>query len=150
MKSNKYIFPFSCLSPPPPQFYLQAKKFVLEHLHQTLPVTCVEWSSNGMKLFTGDTHGKVVQTDIDFYEASCWLLKWIKNNFCLKFCLDMFIHRRPMKEKMVSYSLFLKTFFFNVEDSMSGIMSNNRRCHHTAQLCPQEIIGLFALAKLRY
>ena len=31
------------------------------------PVTTVEWSKNGMKLFSGDQEGTVVLTEIDFY-----------------------------------------------------------------------------------
>lgn len=50
---------------------VQAKKFVIENLHQSNPVTCLEWSTNGMKLFTGDNQGKVVQTSVDFYENQC-------------------------------------------------------------------------------
>ncbi|XP_071510705.1 tectonin beta-propeller repeat-containing protein 2-like isoform X1 [Diadema antillarum] len=50
---------------------VQAKKFVLDHFHQNNRVTCLEWSNNGMKLFSGDTEGKVIQTDIDFYENQC-------------------------------------------------------------------------------
>lgn len=29
-------------------------------------ITCVEWSKNGMKLFSGDNHGVVVLTELDF------------------------------------------------------------------------------------
>lgn len=29
-------------------------------------ITCVEWSKNGMKLFSGDNHGIVVMTELDF------------------------------------------------------------------------------------
>ena len=36
----------------------------------TSDVTCAEWSTNGMKLFTGDSVGNVVYTDVDFYEVS--------------------------------------------------------------------------------
>ncbi|XP_054759091.2 tectonin beta-propeller repeat-containing protein 2-like [Lytechinus pictus] len=50
---------------------VQAKKFVVENLHETKPVTCIEWSSNGMKLFTGDNQGRVIQTTLDFYENQC-------------------------------------------------------------------------------
>ena len=34
------------------------------------PVTAIEWSMNGMKMFSGDKSGLVVLTEIDFYMAS--------------------------------------------------------------------------------
>ena len=37
----------------------------MSDLHQS-PVTCFEWSLNGIKLFSGDTAGVVVCTEFDF------------------------------------------------------------------------------------
>lgn len=35
-------------------------------LHQA-EITYIEWSKNGMRLFSGDKNGLVVMTEIDFY-----------------------------------------------------------------------------------
>ena len=61
-------------SPAPPSsfFFLseQPKKFLLGKVH-THPVTCTEWSPNGMKLFTADSGGKIMSSNIDFEQVSC-------------------------------------------------------------------------------
>ncbi|KAK6623332.1 hypothetical protein RUM43_009184 [Polyplax serrata] len=43
----------------------QIERFTINGLHQG-PITCIEWSQNGMKLFSGDKNGVVVFTEIDF------------------------------------------------------------------------------------
>ena len=47
------------------------KSYTIEGLHHA-PLTCLEWSMNGMKLFTGDDDGVVVCTDVD-YSVVCVL-----------------------------------------------------------------------------
>ncbi|XP_012272328.1 WD repeat-containing protein CG11141 [Orussus abietinus] len=44
----------------------QVERYNIADLHKSA-VTCVEWSKNGMKLFSGDQDGLVVITEIDFY-----------------------------------------------------------------------------------
>ncbi|KAK2586004.1 hypothetical protein KPH14_010574 [Odynerus spinipes] len=44
----------------------QVEKYSISGLHKGA-VTTVEWSKNGMKLFSGDENGLVVLTEIDFY-----------------------------------------------------------------------------------
>lgn len=44
----------------------QVEKYLVTELHKG-PVTTLEWSKNGMKLFSGDKNGLVVLTEIDFY-----------------------------------------------------------------------------------
>ncbi|KAK0077997.1 hypothetical protein PV325_003188 [Microctonus aethiopoides] len=44
----------------------QVERYNIGGLHKS-PVTAVEWSKNGMKLFSGDQEGLVVLTEIDFY-----------------------------------------------------------------------------------
>lgn len=44
----------------------QVEKYSISGLHKGT-VTTVEWSKNGMKLFSGDQNGLVVLTEIDFY-----------------------------------------------------------------------------------
>lgn len=45
------------------------ERYSISGLHNTT-VTAVEWSKNGMKLFSGDKDGLVVLTEIDFYMVS--------------------------------------------------------------------------------
>lgn len=44
----------------------QVERYSISGLHNSA-VTTVEWSKNGMKLFSGDQDGLVVFTEIDFY-----------------------------------------------------------------------------------
>lgn len=47
-------------------FWLQKlKSYSVAGLHQS-PITCFEWSVNGLKLFSGDSAGAVVCTEFDF------------------------------------------------------------------------------------
>ena len=48
---------------------LQLERFVVHDLHNTA-VTCLAWSTNGMRLFSGDNKGSVGCTDVDFYEVT--------------------------------------------------------------------------------
>lgn len=47
----------------------QVERYTISGLH-TSPVTAIEWSMNGMKMFSGDKSGLVVLTEIDFYMVS--------------------------------------------------------------------------------
>lgn len=42
------------------------ERYTVSELHKS-PITSLEWSKNGMKLFSGDKDGTVVLTEIDFY-----------------------------------------------------------------------------------
>jgi hypothetical protein len=42
------------------------ERYTISGLHSSA-VTAIEWSMNGMKLFSGDKNGLVVLTEIDFY-----------------------------------------------------------------------------------
>lgn len=48
----------------------QVERYTVTDLHKT-PITSMEWSKNGMKLFSGDKSGSVVLTEIDFYMHMC-------------------------------------------------------------------------------
>jgi len=50
-------------------FLFKVERYSISGLHNTA-VTAVEWSKNGMKLFSGDKDGLVVLTEIDFYMVS--------------------------------------------------------------------------------
>ena len=51
------------------QFCWQLQKFDVRSVHRHY-ITCVEWSTNGMKLFSGDKTGHVVATEVDFYQVA--------------------------------------------------------------------------------
>lgn len=53
--------------------FYKVERYSISGLHNTT-VTAVEWSKNGMKLFSGDKDGLVVLTEIDFYMVSKYLL----------------------------------------------------------------------------
>lgn len=44
-------------------------------------ITCVEWSKNGMKLFSGDNHGIVVLTELDFGQHISKSVEMINEKF---------------------------------------------------------------------
>ncbi|CAH1994895.1 unnamed protein product [Acanthoscelides obtectus] len=44
----------------------QVERYTVTELHKA-PISALEWSKNGMKLFSGDKNGCVVLTEIDFY-----------------------------------------------------------------------------------
>lgn len=44
----------------------QVERYTVSELHQSA-ISALEWSKNGMKLFSGDKNGVVVLTEIDFY-----------------------------------------------------------------------------------
>lgn len=60
--------------------FRKVERYSISGLHNST-VTAVEWSKNGMKLFTGDKDGLVVLTEIDFYMVSGYS----------KFLLDAFL-----------------------------------------------------------
>lgn len=41
------------------------ERYSVKGLHK-VPVKCLEWSKNGMKLFSGDKSGVIVCTEIDY------------------------------------------------------------------------------------
>lgn len=44
----------------------QVERYTVTEMHGG-SITALEWSKNGMKLFSGDKNGTVVLTEIDFY-----------------------------------------------------------------------------------
>lgn len=44
--------------------------YTIRNMHRKEPIRCVEWSKNGMKLFSGARNGVVVQTDFDYIKVS--------------------------------------------------------------------------------
>ncbi|XP_013385306.1 tectonin beta-propeller repeat-containing protein 2-like isoform X1 [Lingula anatina] len=48
----------------------QLLKFTIPGLHKSR-VTCLEWSTNGMKLYSGDEQGNIVCTKVDIEKGQC-------------------------------------------------------------------------------
>lgn len=48
----------------------QLERFVVCDLHSS-PIRCLAWSTNGMKIYSGDTKGCVGCMEVDFYEGQC-------------------------------------------------------------------------------
>ncbi|XP_077865720.1 tectonin beta-propeller repeat-containing protein 2-like [Saccoglossus kowalevskii] len=51
-----------------PGHHTELQKHSLDKLHDCA-ITCAEWSTNGMKLYTGDEKGRVIYTSVDFYQS---------------------------------------------------------------------------------
>lgn len=45
------------------------RSYNVRNLHQG-PVRCLEWSKNGMKLFSGDKSGNIVLTELDLVKVT--------------------------------------------------------------------------------
>ena len=54
----------------------QLQQFIVKDIHKR-EVTCICWSLNGMKMFSGDKKGLVSCTEVDFYAGVC------ETNICL-------------------------------------------------------------------
>lgn len=48
---------------------MYAFRYTIGDLHKSR-VTAIEWSKNGMRLFSGDKNGVIIMTEIDFYMVS--------------------------------------------------------------------------------
>ncbi|KAL4238724.1 Propeller [Mactra antiquata] len=48
----------------------QLERFVINDVHKHR-LTCLTWSTNGMRLYSGDIHGYVGCAEVDFYEREC-------------------------------------------------------------------------------
>lgn len=59
-----YRLPRDCTEQGP-----RPERYTLSDLHKS-EITALEWSKNGMRLFSGDKNGVVVMTEIDFYMVS--------------------------------------------------------------------------------
>ncbi|XP_050293391.1 WD repeat-containing protein CG11141 [Anthonomus grandis grandis] len=58
----------------------QVERYSVSDLHKS-PITALEWSKNGMKLFSGDKAGSVVLTELDFYMHVCKSLEILNESY---------------------------------------------------------------------
>ncbi|XP_026464297.1 WD repeat-containing protein CG11141-like [Ctenocephalides felis] len=56
------------------------ERYCIRDLH-TSSITALEWSKNGMKLFSGDKSGCVVLTEIDFYMHICKSVELVNESY---------------------------------------------------------------------
>lgn len=56
------------------------ERYTVSELHKSA-ITALEWSKNGMKLFSGDKDGSVVLTEIDFYMHICKSLEILNESY---------------------------------------------------------------------
>ncbi|XP_048483523.1 WD repeat-containing protein CG11141 [Plutella xylostella] len=53
-----------------PKVEPKVERYTIGDLHKSR-VTAIEWSKNGMRLFSGDKNGVIIMTEIDFYMHLC-------------------------------------------------------------------------------
>ncbi|XP_066151162.1 WD repeat-containing protein CG11141 [Euwallacea fornicatus] len=58
----------------------QVERYTVLDLHKS-PITALEWSKNGMKLFSGDKKGSIVLTEIDFYMHVCKSIEILNESY---------------------------------------------------------------------
>ncbi|KAL3284748.1 hypothetical protein HHI36_018892 [Cryptolaemus montrouzieri] len=56
------------------------ERYTVSDLHKS-EISALEWSKNGMKLFSGDKNGTVVLTEIDFYMHICKSLEILNESY---------------------------------------------------------------------
>ncbi|XP_063386040.1 WD repeat-containing protein CG11141 [Cydia fagiglandana] len=53
-----------------PKVEPKVERYTISDLHKA-KITAIEWSKNGMRLFSGDKNGVIIMTEIDFYMHLC-------------------------------------------------------------------------------
>ncbi|XP_059057598.1 WD repeat-containing protein CG11141 [Achroia grisella] len=53
-----------------PKVEPKVERYTIGDLHKS-KITAIEWSKNGMRLFSGDKNGVIIMTEIDFYMHLC-------------------------------------------------------------------------------
>lgn len=53
-----------------PKIEPKVERYTIGDLHKSA-ITAIEWSKNGMRLFSGDKNGVIIMTEIDFYMHLC-------------------------------------------------------------------------------
>ncbi|CAB3257930.1 unnamed protein product [Arctia plantaginis] len=53
-----------------PKVERKVERYTIGDLHKS-KITAIEWSKNGMRLFSGDKNGVIIMTEIDFYMHLC-------------------------------------------------------------------------------
>ncbi|XP_074028022.1 WD repeat-containing protein CG11141 isoform X2 [Leptinotarsa decemlineata] len=58
----------------------QVERYTVMELHKA-PISAIEWSKNGMNLFSGDKNGCIVSTEIDFYMHICKSIEILNESY---------------------------------------------------------------------
>lgn len=56
------------------------QRYTIRHVNRET-ITCIKWSKNGMKLFSGDGRGVVVMTEIDFSAHLCRSIECLNETY---------------------------------------------------------------------
>lgn len=95
------------------------ERYTVVDMHKN-PITALEWSKNGMKLFSGDKTGSIILTELDFYLVSCYMfvLGWVLLKICLQHvCKSVEILNESYEVVQLSYKqqyLLISTTFRSI------------------------------------
>ncbi|XP_073466655.1 tectonin beta-propeller repeat-containing protein 2 [Aquarana catesbeiana] len=120
----------------------QLRRFDVLGIHKS-SITALAWSPNGMKLFSGDNRGKIIQSDLDFDKGSC-NPSLILEELCSIVQLDY-------SHKILLVSTTQRCLLFNTEEKSVKQVGNQPRKSNGRYgacfipgLCKQSDLTLFA------
>lgn len=58
----------------------QVERYTVVDMHKN-PISALEWSKNGMKLFSGDKTGSIILTELDFYLHVCKSIEILNESY---------------------------------------------------------------------
>ncbi|XP_071963719.1 tectonin beta-propeller repeat-containing protein 2-like [Antedon mediterranea] len=87
-------------------------------------VTCVEWSTNGMKLYSGDNQGVIVCTEVDFYEKKCTTLVILKES-------DPVVQLSYSRKSLLVSTWYRTVIFESDSKSIKQVGQQPRKCKGT-------------------
>ncbi|CAH2042718.1 unnamed protein product, partial [Iphiclides podalirius] len=63
-----------------PKVERKVERYTIGDLHKS-KITAIEWSKNGMRLFSGDKNGVIIMTEIDFYMHLCKSMEIVNEEY---------------------------------------------------------------------
>ncbi|CAG5055786.1 unnamed protein product [Parnassius apollo] len=63
-----------------PKVEPKVERYTIGDLHKS-KITSIEWSKNGMRLFSGDKNGVIIMTEIDFYMHLCKSMEIVNEEY---------------------------------------------------------------------
>lgn len=110
------------------------ERYTVGGLH-TGPVTALEWSMNGQKLFSGDSLGIVVYTEIDFYMNLSKACEVLNEKYCI--VQLSFSHHCQTLLVATEYRCILAYQQESWKVVQVGQKERRSLCHVGATFCPQ-------------
>lgn len=81
----------------------QVERYNVTGMHKGA-ISALEWSKNGMKLFSGDKNGLVILTELDFYMVCFWALMYFSYQLLLQhICKSIEILNETYEVVQLSY-----------------------------------------------